>query len=124
MARDVLTRLADASNEEAENLRRASLLYEGVLQENEDDETFGDFDTPYIDSYASQGTQAFITMTNLSLSEFNRLWSLCECEANAAWYDGRCRKNRVSAKDAFFMLLTLLKHYNTWDKHAAGTSNI
>ncbi|KAH9109279.1 hypothetical protein AeMF1_015637 [Aphanomyces euteiches] len=119
MARDVLTRLADASNEEAENLRRASLLYEGVLQENEDDETFGDFDTPYIDSYANQGTQAFITMTNLSLTEFNRLWSLCECEGNAAWYEGRGRKNRVSAKDAFFMLLTLLKHYNTWDKHAA-----
>ncbi|KAH9118796.1 hypothetical protein LEN26_011928 [Aphanomyces euteiches] len=102
-----------------ENLRRASLHYEGVLQENEDDETFGDLDTPYIDSYASQGTQAFITMTKLSLSVFNRLWSLCECEANAAWYEGRGRKNRVSAKDAFFMLLTLLKHYNTWDKHAA-----
>ncbi|KAF0740804.1 hypothetical protein Ae201684P_001754 [Aphanomyces euteiches] len=113
MARDVLTRLADASNEEAENLRRASLLYEGVLHENEDDENFGDFDTPYIDSYASHGTQAFITMTNLSLSEFNRLWSLCEYEVNAAWGEGRGRKNRVSAKDAFFMLLTLLKHYNT-----------
>ncbi|KAH9098732.1 hypothetical protein Ae201684P_017943 [Aphanomyces euteiches] len=56
-----------------ENLRRASLHYEGVLQENEDDKTFGDLDTPYIDSYASQGTQAFITMTKLSLSEFNRL---------------------------------------------------
>ncbi|KAF0731056.1 hypothetical protein Ae201684P_011721 [Aphanomyces euteiches] len=60
-----------------------------------------------------------MTMTNFTMSKFNSLWGLCEAQINASWYEGRGRRNQTSSKDAFFMMLSVLKHYRTWDKHAA-----
>ncbi|KAF0687250.1 Aste57867_20979 [Aphanomyces stellatus] len=51
-----------------------------------------------------------VTMTNFTTIELNILWSLCEEDVNEAWYEGRGR--------APFMLLGVLKHFDTWDKHA------
>ncbi|KAF0725683.1 hypothetical protein Ae201684P_009079 [Aphanomyces euteiches] len=119
---DIFARLAEETSQERDNLCRASLVVSASVQESEeadDNSHHGHYDTPTIDNIAAQGPQAMMTMTNFSMSEFNSLWGLCEADVNASWYEGRGRRNQTSAKDAFFMLLTVLKHYNTWDKYAA-----
>ncbi|KAH9117274.1 hypothetical protein LEN26_012743 [Aphanomyces euteiches] len=119
---DIFARLAEETSQERDNLRRASLVFSASVQESEeadDNSHHGHYDTPTIENIAAQGPQAMMTMTNFSMSEFNSLWGLCEADVNASWYEGRGRRNQTSAKDTFFMLLTVLKHYNTWDKYAA-----
>ncbi|KAH9108303.1 hypothetical protein AeMF1_016517 [Aphanomyces euteiches] len=68
-----------------------------------------------MDSYLSLRRDAVMTMTNFSNVEF---WGVCEEHVHAAWYDGRGRQNQTSTKDAFFMLLCVMKHYDSWDRHA------
>ncbi|OWZ22887.1 LOW QUALITY PROTEIN: hypothetical protein PHMEG_0002341 [Phytophthora megakarya] len=51
-------------------------------------------------------------MTNFSSPELNALW------VTIAWTQGRGRKPSVSGKYTLFITLTVLKHFNTWHKHA------
>ncbi|KAH9111855.1 hypothetical protein LEN26_002681 [Aphanomyces euteiches] len=57
-------------------------------------------------------------MTNLTDTEFKILGSIIEEDVKEKWHETRGRKNQVSGKDAFFMLLVVLKYYSSWDKHA------
>ncbi|ETV99002.1 hypothetical protein H310_08475 [Aphanomyces invadans] len=63
-------------------------------------------------------TEAMLTMTGFSATEFNTLWSVVKMHAMSSWNEGRGRRSQTTAKDAFFMLLCVMKHYDTWDKHA------
>ncbi|KAH9083228.1 hypothetical protein LEN26_021054 [Aphanomyces euteiches] len=60
-------------------------------------------------SYLSLRQDAIISMTNFTNVEFDILWGVCEEHVHAAWYDGRGR---------IFMLLCVMKHYDSWDRHA------
>ncbi|KAF0690236.1 Aste57867_18361 [Aphanomyces stellatus] len=121
MSREALIRIVDASSREADNLRRSSLMFESTVmaQANSDEiDTPSIYDTPIMDSFSSLGPELLISMTNFTSTEFNILWAICEENVNERWYEGRGRRNACSAKDAMFMLLVVLKHFDTWDKHA------
>ncbi|ETW06324.1 hypothetical protein H310_02608 [Aphanomyces invadans] len=57
-------------------------------------------------------------MTNFTLTELLTLYDLVATRMRAKWYEGRGARNGVSTVDAFFMMLTVLKHYQSWEKHA------
>ncbi|KAH9097288.1 hypothetical protein LEN26_017163 [Aphanomyces euteiches] len=76
------------------------------------------YDTPIMDCFLDAGVDAITTLTNFSLSELNIPWGVCEEYVNEAWYEGLDRANLASSKDAFFMMLCVLKHFDTWEKHA------
>ncbi|KAG2843993.1 hypothetical protein PC116_g3920 [Phytophthora cactorum] len=57
-------------------------------------------------------------MTNFSAPELDALWALVEPAVTITWTQGRGRKPSVSGKDALFITLIVLKHYDTWQKHA------
>ncbi|KAG4062703.1 hypothetical protein PC123_g2404 [Phytophthora cactorum] len=56
-------------------------------------------------------------MTNFSAPELDALWALVEPAVTITWTQGRGRKPSVSGKDALFITLIVLKHYDTWQKH-------
>ncbi|OWZ05248.1 hypothetical protein PHMEG_00022698 [Phytophthora megakarya] len=62
-------------------------------------------------------------MTNFTQVEFGLLLVVKEGDVYGGWNLGRGRKSKPTAKptetDAMFMMLTILKHLDTWDKHAA-----
>ncbi|KAF0707424.1 Aste57867_6616 [Aphanomyces stellatus] len=121
MSREALIRIVDASSREADNLRRSSLMFESTVmaQANSDEiDTPSIYDTPIMDSFSALGRESLITMTNFMTTEFNILWEIREENVNERWYEGRGRRNACSAKDAMFMLLVVLKHFVTLDKHA------
>ncbi|KAH9112708.1 hypothetical protein LEN26_002408 [Aphanomyces euteiches] len=121
MSRETISRLIAASTEESNNLHRANLLFEQTVREVEDADPMdvpSAFDTPILDSYMQAGSEALLTLTNFTMTEFNILCGLCEEDVQESWYDGRGRQNSASAKDAFFMLLVVMKHYDTWERHA------
>ncbi|KAG3111860.1 hypothetical protein PI124_g8258 [Phytophthora idaei] len=57
-------------------------------------------------------------MTNFSAPELDALWALVEPAVMITWTQGRGRMSSVSGEDAVFITLTVLKHYDTWQKHA------
>ncbi|KAF0707425.1 Aste57867_6617 [Aphanomyces stellatus] len=86
-----------------------------VAQHDELDE----LTTPIMDKMIQDvGDEAVIIMTNFTSAEFDVLWSLVETPLNSRWNEGRGARSTISPKDAFFMTLTVFKHYNAWDKHA------
>ncbi|ETV63568.1 hypothetical protein H257_19505 [Aphanomyces astaci] len=58
-------------------------------------------------------------MTNSTASEFETLWSVVDTVMHSAWMEGRGRRSLTSPKDSLFMTLVVLKHFSSWDKHAA-----
>ena len=69
--------------------------------------------------YIEQGGQSAIrTLTGFLPAQFNILYGYVETELVSHWVGGRGRKPKVKPKDSFLMLLTVLKYYNTWAKHA------
>ncbi|KAG6954175.1 hypothetical protein JG687_00011938, partial [Phytophthora cactorum] len=52
------------------------------------------------------------------MTEFHLLWAIVEPKLTSQWVSGRGRKSPTTPKDAFMMLLCVLKHYDTWQKHA------
>ncbi|ETV71331.1 hypothetical protein H257_13458 [Aphanomyces astaci] len=57
-------------------------------------------------------------MTNFTRREFDVLWAVAELPSKASWNDGRGCKSKTTPMNALFMRLTVLKHYDTWEKHA------
>lgn len=59
-------------------------------QENDDDAESPNSPAPIFDKFVnSNGEEAIKTLTNFTATEFNILWSQCESDINARWYDGR-----------------------------------
>ncbi|ETV65450.1 hypothetical protein H257_17816 [Aphanomyces astaci] len=57
-------------------------------------------------------------MTNFTRREFDVLWAVAELPHKARWNDGRGSKSKTTPMDSLFMTLTVLKHYDNWEKHA------
>ncbi|KAG6576600.1 uncharacterized protein IUM83_08906 [Phytophthora cinnamomi] len=57
-------------------------------------------------------------MAIFSAPELDALWALIEPAVTIAWTQGRGRKPSTFGKDAFFITLTMLKHFDPWQKHA------
>ncbi|KAG2829994.1 hypothetical protein PC129_g6679 [Phytophthora cactorum] len=113
----------------AELLRRlaedSALVHDDVVQndfldsDDDADDTSADSDSPLLDGYfESGGSDAVVTLTNFTLTEFHFLWAHVELELTSRWASGRGRKSTTTAKDASMMFLCVLKHYGTWQKHA------
>jgi hypothetical protein len=66
----------------------------------------------------SQPDESLRAPTNFTILEFDTLWGFVESDLAMAWTTGRGRQSFVSPRDAVFMTLTVLKHYDTWQKHA------
>ncbi|KAH9139435.1 hypothetical protein AeRB84_016293 [Aphanomyces euteiches] len=105
MSHDVLSSLTAIVENARLNLPRSSLLYNQVVEHSE--ETQGNpFRTPIMDSYRELRPNAILTMTDIEEDVANNGTKLMG------------KKTQVSGKDAFFMLLVVLK-YISWDKHAS-----
>ena len=75
-----------------------------------------DSESPIMDQfYAEGGSVAIHQMTNFSSREFDILFDMFRENAEPAWNGGRGKKSAFTAKDVFFMLVTLLKHGGQWD---------
>jgi hypothetical protein len=66
----------------------------------------------------SQPDESLRALTNFTIQEFDTLWGFVESDLAMAWTTGRGRQSFVSPRDAVFMTLTVLKHYDTRQKHA------
>lgn len=79
----------------------------------------GDSQSPIYDRFLSeQGSEGILIMTNFSHLEFEALFAIVEPTIMAYWSVGRGRRYEVSAQDAFFITLNVLKRYSQWDMHA------
>ncbi|GMF23980.1 unnamed protein product [Phytophthora lilii] len=113
----------------AELLRRlaedAAVAHDDVIQhadsesDRDPDDGTVDSDSPLLDDYfESGGSEAVVTLTNFTITEFHLLWSHVDANLTSQWISRRGRRSTTTPKDAFMMLLCELKHYETWQKHA------
>ncbi|RHZ41625.1 hypothetical protein DYB26_010596 [Aphanomyces astaci] len=74
---------------------------------------------PIIDAILEEsGCDGFKTMCNFTSAEFEILYGIVQSALTTRWTAGRGKKSPTSPKDAFFMTLTVLKHYQSWEMHA------
>ncbi|KAJ0398993.1 hypothetical protein P43SY_003598 [Pythium insidiosum] len=85
--------------------------------ESDYDEEY-DTPAPVYDSYLERGVTSVQAMINFAPSEFNTLWDTVSKYVATRWNVGRGRRSATSAKDVFFMLLTVLKQAGTLEMHA------
>ncbi|RHZ02303.1 hypothetical protein DYB35_013179 [Aphanomyces astaci] len=64
------------------------------------------------------GPEGFRVMTNFTPAEFDVLWGIIELPMQARWNEGRGAKTKTSARNAVCIALAVLKHYQSWEKHA------
>jgi len=69
-----------------------------------------------IDYQNEHASNVIKNMANFYLKEFNYLYSICEPALES--HMGRGRKPKIGSKDAFLLTLTMLKHYEKYDKMA------
>ncbi|KAG3113409.1 hypothetical protein PI124_g7942 [Phytophthora idaei] len=116
-AADVVARLRLLQSEEHENLERSAATF-GDYADYVEEEVL-ETESPVMDSFVLQGGNRVLkALTNFTQTEFGVLWAEVEGALHAVWSMGRGRRSQTSAKDAMFMTLVILKHYDTWDKHA------
>ncbi|RHZ20055.1 hypothetical protein DYB37_006444 [Aphanomyces astaci] len=99
------------------NTRKQSLDEYGdaVLEEDEFHET----NNPIMDkTLLDAGAEGFRVLTNFTPEEFEVIWGNAESAMTSRSNDVRRRKSATSAKDALLVTLTVMKHYQTWGKHA------
>lgn len=115
----VLQRLQSQRTEDEYDLARCGMIYGSASLLSHDADT-ADSDSPVMDSFQQQnGNSEWLkTLTNFSLAEFDHLWAVVEQDVISTWIVGRGRKHATKPKDAFMMALCVLKHYDTWSKHA------
>lgn len=116
----VLERLQRRREDEAANLDESVAQFGHTARYTEAE--VPDTPTPLIDTYFrdhinGQGNSRMVSMCNFSMVEFEFLWGAVESDMAIAWDQGRGRKPVLGAKDAVFVTLAILKHYDTWEKH-------
>eukprot|EP00171_Calliarthron_tuberculosum_P022852 IDg22852t1 len=100
-----LETLSDAHHRREIELARHS----NVRAAESDDEA--DRECPIFDSfYEADGNEGVLKMTNFTTAEFRGLYGRLHGHVVTHWNVGRGRKSAVKPMDAFFMLLTVLKH--------------
>ncbi|POM71989.1 Hypothetical protein PHPALM_11379 [Phytophthora palmivora] len=116
-ASQVVDRLARQWEDEVTNLTSSHENFGDVARHIEDEAS--DSNSPILAEYlASGGDDTLNGLTNFSASELDALWVLVESAVTITWTQGRGRKPSVSGKDALFITITILKHFDTWQKHA------
>ncbi|ETV67803.1 hypothetical protein H257_16040 [Aphanomyces astaci] len=111
----MLERLQDQTASDNHYLQQSLDEYgDAVLEEDEFHET----NNPIMDKALDAGAEGFRVLTNFTPEEFEVIWGNAESAMTSRWNDGRGRKSATSAKDAFFVTLMVMKHYQTWIKHA------
>lgn len=116
-AAQAAVRLQRQMDDELTNLVSSHHTFGELARNAEDDEA--ECDAPLLSEFLSVGgDETLRAMTNFSSSEFDSLWALVENEVMIIWTLGRGRKPAVAPKDSFFVTLAVLKHFDTWFKHA------
>ena len=116
-AQSVLERLLQQQASENANLQQSSTQFGNLTQHLE--EEHHDSENPVFEKFLIDGGPAAIkSLSTFSIEEFGIIWQLVEQDLVAKWTTGKGRKCKVSPKDAFLMLLCVLNHYDTWNKHA------
>ncbi|RHY23026.1 hypothetical protein DYB36_012298 [Aphanomyces astaci] len=78
---------------------------------------------PVIDKVLEDsGADGFRTLTSFTPAECETIWGFVETPLCVRWTDGLGRKPMTTPKDVLFMTLVILKHYQTWEKHAVDFS--
>ncbi|KAG3066026.1 hypothetical protein PI125_g23929 [Phytophthora idaei] len=96
-AADVVARLRLLQSEEHENLERSAATF-GDYADYVEEEVL-ETESSVMDSFVLQGGNRVLkTLTNFTQAEFGVLWAEVEGALHAVWI--------------------ILKHYDTWDKHA------
>ena len=124
----VVQRLQTQADQESQSLLASSQLFGDLVSaaaDHDDDDTESSV-SPILDRFILEmgsgdpalADRALRTMTNMTVVEFNTLWQIVEEALVVKWNVGRGRRSTVTPKDAFMMALCVLKHYDTWDKHA------
>ena len=86
---------------------------DGLTTESDDD---ANSESPILDQFYEEGGQDGIhQMTNFTTRELNNVYEILSDDLEYAWCSGRGKKSAYTCKDAFFMLLTTLKHSGNWD---------
>ena len=113
----MLDRLIRVQASENQNLQEAAANFGEYSQHIEVEHP--DSVNPVFEQFVNDGgSEAIKTLTNFTIDEFNVLWSMVEVPLVSAWTTGRGRKSKTNAKDSLLMALCVLKHYDTWAKHA------
>lgn len=111
----VVDRLQAETDLEEANLDTSQRLYADYLEDEVHDD-----DAPVLSDFEGDlGEGVYHSMTNFSKEEFDILWDTLRHDVLFAWQRGKGRKHKTTAKDAFFMTICVLKHCNSWYKHAA-----
>ncbi|KAG2783416.1 hypothetical protein PC129_g20915 [Phytophthora cactorum] len=114
-ATQVIERLNRQWEDEASNLV-ASYENFGDVAHHVEEEAL-DSGSPIVAEYSAHTLKG---MPNVSAPELDALWALVKPAVTITWTQGRGRMPSVSRKDTFFITLTVLKHFDTWQKNAAG----
>ena len=89
-------------------------IVEGEGEEEEDSAS------PIIDMFVNEsGPGVFKAMTPLTRLEFERVWDFLSVQFITEFRNGRERQPTSKPKDAFFILLCVLKLPTTWANHGA-----
>ncbi|KAG2790743.1 hypothetical protein PC129_g6992 [Phytophthora cactorum] len=116
-ATQVIERLNRQWENETSNLVASHENFGDVARHVEEEAS--DSGSPILAEYiALGGDDTLKDMINFSAPELDALWALVEPAVTITWTQGRGRKPSVSGKDVIFITLTVLKHYDTWQKHA------
>ena len=114
----VLRRLQQEEDAEATNLEQSQREFGEFVAHVED--VVEEDESPLFSAYLDElGARGVVVMVGLTPVEFDVLWSVVEAEVVFRWTHGRGRRSSTAPKDAFFMMLCVLKHFNSWYKHAA-----
>ncbi|RHY78648.1 hypothetical protein DYB31_012832 [Aphanomyces astaci] len=90
---------------------------EAARAANESDEAAAH---PIMDKFITDiGSEGIRKLTNFTVTEFETLWSFVDTAMQSALMEVRGRRSPTSPKDAIFIALTVLKHFSSWEKHAA-----
>ncbi|ETV66668.1 hypothetical protein H257_16970 [Aphanomyces astaci] len=112
----MLERLQDQSASDRLHLQQSLVEFGEAADEDNDVQ---DANNPLMDKVIEEaGDEAFRVLTNFTPSEFDIIWANVERAMNSKWFEGRGRKSKMTPKDDLHITLTVLKHYQSSEKHA------
>ncbi|RHY51484.1 hypothetical protein DYB34_006637 [Aphanomyces astaci] len=116
----MLQRLQDKSASDRLHLQQSLVEFGEAADEDNDVQ---DANNPLMDKVIEEaGDEAFRVLTNFTPSEFDIIWANVERAMNSKWFEGRGRKSKMTPKDSLYVTLTVLKHYQSCEKHAVDFS--
>jgi hypothetical protein len=118
-----ITAILDEYEEKKENLFKNLLQYKDAARKRKADpnDPLENDDLPravFQKFFNLNGNPAIMTMTNFTKLELDVLFAVCESELNLYYGRGRGKKPTTSPYDSFFITLSVLKHYQRWEKAA------